>query len=308
MVCASISMLPNLIVPGAGKSGTSSLHAYLGQHPDIAMSEPKEPAIFAAGDFDRSQLANYRGMFPPSAGACAYRGESSTAYLLFPDVAARIASELPDCRFIAVLRNPVDRAISHYRWLVSLGLESRGFRAAFDSDRHEVPDPDRSKVGTYSYIFQSGCYADALHRYLERFSQEAFLLLESEELRTDPEQTMNECFDFLALDRQVNLVTLAENETRSVGNPRLRAWVDGRQAVGRSLTVPIRSTVRRMVGTERASRWKQALLGGIDSKPASVPRIDVDRDWLVDTYRSQVRELRQLAPRFDRLWTDDFPA
>ena len=129
--------LPNLIIPGAAKSGTSTLHAALAEHPQVFMSQKKEPHFFARSPSE-SGLASYLSLFEGT-GEYPVRGESSTSYMVVPEAPRQIRKVLKDPKIIFIVRNPVAWAFSHYRWLCSLGLEYRPFRKAFNADRDEVP-------------------------------------------------------------------------------------------------------------------------------------------------------------------------
>lgn len=122
-------LLPNLLIIGAAKSGTSALHKYLGEHPEIFMSEPKEPRFFLVWNnpeqmainekenhfvFNRyNTIEKYQQLFVNGRG-CAIRGESSPQYLTYAHCAGKIKKLIPNAKIIVVLRNPVDRAFSHY--------------------------------------------------------------------------------------------------------------------------------------------------------------------------------------------------
>src|SRR5690606_3691557 len=123
-------MTPNLIVPGAPKSGTSSLHEYLNLHPDIEMSRVKEPHFFTHNKIYQEGLDFYKKMFLNP--QIKYHGESSTAYFSDQLALKRIQKDVKDVKFILILRNPVERTISHYRWLVSHFQEFRSFRRSIE--------------------------------------------------------------------------------------------------------------------------------------------------------------------------------
>ena len=129
--------LPNLFVPGAAKSGTSSLHEYLNQHPDIFMSNMKEPHFWTSpqkyGNFEW-----YSSLFEESSTK-KYRGESSTGYMVFDHFLDRVTKYVEAPRFIFLLRNPIDRTYSHYRWLKGLGSEKLSFRSALEKDKDTLP-------------------------------------------------------------------------------------------------------------------------------------------------------------------------
>lgn len=299
-------MLPDLIVAGAGKSGTSSLHLYLDQHPDIVMTTVKEPHFFSDPDLFATGPDFYLPLFPPDVAKARYRGESSTGYMIFPGVPERIRQSVPDCRLIFVLRNPVDRAISHYRWLVSLGLQTRGFRAAFDSDRDEPPDPRNSRAGNYGYIYQEGCYGRQLARFAAYFPPDQIILLVAEELRADPRRCLNRCCERLGVAPLATITTVAANETAPLRHPRARARLEGRTARQSRAEGQLRKLLTQVLGKERAVRLREAAVASLGSTTLDVP-IDVERSWLVEQYASEVASVRARDPQFAEFWKTDFP-
>lgn len=300
-------MLPNLFVPGAGKAGTSSLHVYLDSHPDISMSIQKEPHILSAVDYTTESLTGYAPLFGPNADGAVYRGESSTGYFLFPHVPERMASVAPDARLVFMLRNPVDRAMSHYRWLVSLGEVRAGFRATFERDMHETPDPRQTTTGNYGYIYQEGRYGSNLSRFLDHFERRQIHLVETNQLRTDPASTLAACWRFLELQTPPGTAAqVLENQTRSVARPRLRSWVGRRVAAPGRVTVGTRTLVSRVLGAERTHAVRDAayhLAGGREVEVL----VDVDRQWLARHYATDVARLREQFPAFNAYWAQDFP-
>lgn len=189
---------PNLFVIGAMKAGTSALHAYLGTHPEIFMSEPKEPSHFVDAATlrriwptmahrgytnEEAYLALFEG-----AGDAPVIGESSTNYAKRPQISGvpeRIAAFNPEARFIYVMRDPLRRAISHYWHLVRSQRERRHPLAALREDPQYVDVSD---------------YAMQLEPYLVLFGRERIRLVISEELDQDPGRVVREVFAWLGVD------------------------------------------------------------------------------------------------------------
>lgn len=223
--------LPELIIPGAAKSATSSLHDYLGAHPDIYMSRPKEPHFFVKPERYSRGLGAYAELFSPAGGA-AVCGESSTTYLLFSHLAApRIAAALPEVRLVVVLRNPLDRIESSYRWLWSLGLERRPLREAVLSDWRDWPRPDRAIGGyKFSYYCAESRYAVRLLPFFEHLSPEQILVLTTEALSARPLETLNRIGTFVGVSSFTEAPTQRSNLTGGDG-PRMtladRGWLAG---------------------------------------------------------------------------------
>jgi hypothetical protein len=211
-------VLPDFLIIGAQKSGTSSLYRYLAQHPQIRASEPKEVHFFdgglVAGDDAYARGADwYRRHFPPRAALAPGQRvfEASPLYLLHPLAPARIAGLLPQARLIAVLRNPVDRALSHYFHNVRTNdrlqhredLPPREAMAAEEARLAEVltrGDYKSQAYRVYSYKAR-GRYLEQLERFWAHFPRERLLVLRAEDLFADPAAAIGRVLDFLELDR-----------------------------------------------------------------------------------------------------------
>jgi hypothetical protein len=178
---------PNLIIIGGLKCGTTSLHHYLNLHPDIAMSRPKELNFFVAELNWPLGRDWYAGHFDRKAPI---RGESSPHYTNRPSfggVPERMREMLgADIRLIYVVRNPIDRMLSHYLHNVGGGYEDRTLTDA-------LGDPESSYVTRSRYFFQ-------LEPYLEAFDPVRILIVGREELKADRPGTMRRAFDFLGVD------------------------------------------------------------------------------------------------------------
>lgn len=201
---------PNFIIAGAAKAGTTSLWMYLKQHPDIFMPEniqAKEPAYFCringvhqyAGDYQR-----YLSYFKDAKGQHAV-GEASTAYLTCPESAAWIRSEIPLARIIFILRNPVDRSYSLYRWMVNHGHEwVDSYEKALELEPARKGDPDFFSGNPhtfYDYLyFESGLYSSQLARYFDAFPPEQIKVILLDELKSRPVETVQEVYAFLGVD------------------------------------------------------------------------------------------------------------
>jgi hypothetical protein len=299
-------VLPNLIVAGAGKSGTTSLHLYLDQHPDIEMTSVKEPHFFSDDENYAAGPDFYDDLFSPAAASTRYRGESSTGYMVFPGVPKRIRATVPECRLVFVLRNPIDRAISHYRWLVGLGLETREFRAAFESDRHDTPDPRNGRAGNYGYIYQEGCYGSNLGRFAAEFPADQMQLLVAEQLRSDPLACLNQCCAFLGVEPFTSVTPIAANETVALRHPRARARLEGRTAAPGASESRARTLLRSMLGRRLAWRLRDAALATLGSTQLEIA-INVERSWLADIYAAEVASVRDRDSAFLSVWRTDFP-
>jgi Sulfotransferase domain len=190
---------PNLFVVGAAKAGTTSLWRYLAAHPQIVMSRVKEPHFFSRGAVPGLPVAkderSYLAMFDSAEGAV-YRGEASMSYFWDPEAAPAIKARCPDCRIVISLRDPVERAYSHYWTYARLGFESRTFREAVEAELARAEPLDLASVPP-PYVSR-GFYADQLARYLTRFDR--VLVVFFDDLAANVRKTMRALFAFLDLD------------------------------------------------------------------------------------------------------------
>jgi hypothetical protein len=180
--------LPNLLIIGAAKAGTTSLHEYLDLHPAVYMTRPKELKFFNRPDW-RSDIDGYKSHF---AVAAEVRGESSPLYSMDPfqpSVPERIRELVPETRLIYLVRDPVERLIAQYVEFYALRLEDRGIDEAL---RH-YESRDNMHVMASRYAYQ-------LDRYREHFPDSQILVVEQRQLAEDRAGTMRRVFEFLQVD------------------------------------------------------------------------------------------------------------
>jgi len=210
--------LPNAIVIGGQKCGTSSLHSYLDAHPSVSMSKPKELDFFGGPGFanwDRG-LDWYRARFSPQAPV---RGESSPSYTAYPFVTEaprRMHAVVPEARLIYLVRDPIERLLSQYVHVVAHGAEPRSLARIF-ADRPPEHTP---------YVTQS-CYWLQLEQYLELFAPERILVVDQSDLSSDRVRTMAGVFRFLGVDDSVESPAWGRELNRSSDKRRPRRLLGG---------------------------------------------------------------------------------
>ena len=197
--------LPDFLIIGAQKAGTTALYAYLRGHPAITGPSWKEVSYFDR-HYARGE-AWYRGNFPNVVRARGKLvGEASPSYIFHPLGPERVKALVPEARLVALVRNPVDRALSHYHHEVALGREPLRFEDAIDAEEERLRGEEKRLAAEPGYFSQAwwshaykarGRYAEQLERWLELFPREQLLILPSEDLDTDPEWTHAQVLEFL---------------------------------------------------------------------------------------------------------------
>ena len=209
----TIRLLPDFLIIGAARCGTTSLYRYLTEHPCIAPAFRKEIHFFDL-QFGRG-VRWYRRHFPSVLyrrytearyGSAALTGEASAYYIFHPSVAARVAATIPGVKIIALLRNPIDRAYSHYHLQVRKGREPLPFEEAIAGEQERLNGEQKKMLATenyesfnyrrYSYMTR-GLYADQLARWMNVVPAEDFLVLRTEDLESDPAKVLKHTLRFL---------------------------------------------------------------------------------------------------------------
>lgn len=193
------SVWPNFLIIGAPRSGTTHLYRGLRQHPDIFMSDFKEPMFFAYEGHPRpgaiSDPHEYERLFSGAAGHHAV-GEASTLYLYSDRAAEAIHRRIPGAQLIAILRNPVDRAFSQYTFQRFLNTEPLDtFEAALAAEDERIHG-----AGSPFLLYRRvGLYSQQIPRYLARFGQDQILFLLQDDLEQTPDVVFRQIFDFLGV-------------------------------------------------------------------------------------------------------------
>jgi hypothetical protein len=283
-------MYPNLFIIGAAKSGTSALHYYLGLHPDIHMSAPKEPHYFsrrAEGAPSHKQLTprQYERLFD---SAKPVRGESSVSYSFWPypsGVPEMIHEIAPDARFIYLVRDPVKRSIQHYFHRIGLGTEHRDLQDVIREPRdHEE-----------RYIAASS-YATQFEQYAKLFGDERILVVDHADLLARRAQTLRDVYGFLHVDPSFTSASFDVRVNESTNQRRFS---------------PIGSRIAESPFYTGATRWirpdiRQKLIKPVRnalSAPVILPEVGDDvRAYFAEQLEPEARRFRALTGRRFEHW------
>lgn len=290
--------MPNFLIIGAMKSGTTALYYYLGQHPQIYVSPVKEPDFFCfegRGSLDSeavTQIESYQALFKGVSDEKAI-GEASHCYLYEPKAVDRIKYYLPDAKLIAILRNPIDRAHSHFLHAVRSGAEPlTDFAKALREDETGV-----SQKGNVQDYVGRGFYYGQLKRYFDAFGRDQQVKVYLyDDLRDAPIDTLQDAFRFLGVDESfVPDVSLRRNVS---GHPRYKT-------LDKVLRRP--SSVKRALKMYLPARLHWRLSEAFDElktrnlvQPPSVP-LEVRRQ-LIEVYRNDILQLQKAICRDLSRW------
>jgi hypothetical protein len=283
--------LPTFFIIGAPKAGTTSLHYYLDQHPQVQMSANKEPRFFAGPEGDVpyapgkvDHLHEYERLFDPTVQA---RGEASTDYAIHPrreGVPERIKELVPEAQFLYLVRDPIARTVSHYRMRVAFLGERRSLQEALG----DFSDP-RSP-----YIWPS-LYASQLERYLRHFPQERIMVLDQADLLAQRRSTLRDIFSFLSVDDAIDSSRFDEVLSSS------REWRAYSPRYLRVMEHVIAPSLRWIPTNVRRALRRSA--EGMLWPPIEAPRLDDElRARLVELYAGEAERLRALTGQSFASW------
>lgn len=194
----------DFLIIGAQKSGTTTLFKLLSEHPGVYMPPGKEAPFFTKDDLYSQGIDKYIDDFFSSASPGLLWGTATPHYLSDPRACERIANTLPNVKLIAILREPADRALSHYRMSARRGLESRSFEHAVN----EMLDPVKLDMSRKLHAGESsetktyiawGEYGRQISKYLKFFDKDQILILFTSELEKSPEMIVKKILTFLEL-------------------------------------------------------------------------------------------------------------
>jgi hypothetical protein len=294
------AVLPDFFILGAAKCGTTSVNYWLSQHPEICMSDPKEPVFFST-DYDLGLDHYWERYFRHWSGE-RLTGEASHRNLYHAHVPDRILATQPRARFLVFLRDPVERALSMWWHAFARGHEPLGLDAALRADLERVQrgieaeprpgtrDPRRSDRrylrgrGVYRTYIDSGHYAEQLERYFARFDRERFKIYLLEDLEADARGVVRDIFEFLGVDP-------AEAEAIDLES-KLRAK-----------TIKWRPrALRPMLANFRLLKGQGSLLARLGRMRRRPPMPAATRAWLSGYYRPGIDRLEKLLGRSLAAW------
>ena len=292
-------IMPNFLIIGAAKSGTTTLYEWLNRHPQIYMCPVKETNFFAleniapdtykdtvregySKDF-KTTLTEYREQFAGVSNEVAI-GEASPSYLYYPQAVSRIKHYLPDVKLIAVLRNPVDRAYSNFVHHLRDNLETTtDFSQALELEKERI---EKNWWWGFHYL-NAGFYSVQLKRYLAQFDRSQIKIYLFEDLINNSDATARDICQFLQVDDGFKL---ANSDRQNVtGIPKNRSFYNF-LTTKNILKEPLKLLVPPHIRDRIVTTLKNKTL----QKPQLSPVI---RSQLMEAYREEILELQDLINR-----------
>ena len=315
--------MPNFLIIGAGKGGTSSLYAYLKQHPQIYMSPVKETNFFALegekldfrgpgadtriNSWSVNDIESYRALFNDVKDEKAI-GEASPLYLYSAKAPERIKYYIPDVKLIAILRNPADRAYSAYLWLLGQKTYSPKLDLAVEAGQGREPIVDFAKAleaeetriqNHWEWIWHyknMGFYYNQLQRYFNLFSREQIKIYLYEDLKSNSVGLLHDMYSFLGVDDSFKPNT-SEKHAASYIPPKSKALNEFLLKNN-----PFKDFIRNFI----PANIRQPLSAKVYRKNMAQPQhlSPKIKQQLIETYREDILQLQDLLKRDLSSWLE----
>jgi len=281
---------PNFIIIGAAKAGTTSVYAYMKEHPQVFMTPIKETNYFAyegkktetflgrraRNNFPITTIEEYTALFKDAKNE-SILGEASPSYLESPIAAERIKKLLPEAKLLAILRDPADRAFSAYMMALREGHQANWIvQSAFNEDEHYV---------------QVGFYYDKLKRYFDLFPREQIKICLYHDLSPDTLSVVQDIFEYLGVD------TSFEPDVASYYNV---GGIPKSKALNKIMVKTRRNKTLRSIAPNWAISYYRAIYNKNLSKKIEFPQ-DL-RGRLIDLYREDILKVQDLVQRDLTCW------
>lgn len=287
-------MLPNFIVVGAPKAGTTSLCHYFSEHPQVFMSEPKEVNFFSKeeiqgqglyyNDFKAENFSEYENLFINVTDEKAI-GEGSVSYLFYPKTPHKIKDALPDVKIIILLREPVGRGFSHYLMDYRLGLVDIPFdEIVYKKNIH------KNIALYYQQYIDLGMYYQQVKRYKELFNQNQVRIYLQEDLRNNMSVVIKDLYNFIGVDDSFSPNFNIKHNVFSMPNNKLIHKLYASQIIRKTVSTIFPNTTKETIKN-------------IFFKKTAKPTLDKNTfNHLVSLYKSDIKQLENLIGRNLEHW------
>jgi hypothetical protein len=297
-----VNITPNLFIVGAAKSGTTSLHNYLNQHPDVFMCTPKEPHFLINNEIGKDRIPvgicsenEYLDLFLEGRGE-KYRGESSVMYLMFPEIVIpKINQQFgEECKIIIMLRNPIERAYSGFQHVKRYNVKEdcSDFKSAWNiSEERYFSKSDMTPASRYKEL---GLYYKQVKSYLDGIKNVHIIIYD--DYQNDFQNEMNKVFNFLAIKK----VEINSEKKYMVGGWQ---WEDERLKKLMMKKNPLKSAVKMLIpfkGLRKSIRKRIQKKNTVEVKQIT----EKERIMLKEFYKIDVKKLSGLLNRNLNFWVE----
>lgn len=285
-------VLPNFFVVGAQKSGTTALHHYLAEHPDIYLPAQKETKFFVDEEQYAKGIEFYAEEYFSACKGEQAIGEVDPDYMYFKSAVERIGQHITNPKLIFIFRNPVDRAFSHYVMTYRRGLELNSFEEAIRIEAERI-EQGYEQDFHYSYV-RRGFYYAQVSRFLKKWDKSQMLFLLADDLNQNPVETVRRCFEFLGVtpDFVPSQINQKFHEATVPKNLALTVLFRNEQTYPR-----VRRMLRFFVPKLAWRDWLRARLIAWNNKPSDLKLQDATRHQLAEIYRPENEKLSSLIGR-----------
>ena len=211
-------ILPDFIIIGANKAGTTSIANYLREHEQVKISDVKEPMFFSSitkkhsikineskigNNYTALNIIEYSRLFENYTESVTVFGEASTSYLANSSISAPIIrSIVPEAKIIAILREPADRAISAYKMTFGSGIETRSFSEVIKDFNLNNPKKKVQRAQGVKHYFENGFYSQLIKPYYDFIDAEKILIVKYDDLVNEPTSFINKIFHFIGIEER----------------------------------------------------------------------------------------------------------
>ncbi len=286
--------MPNFIILGTPKAGTTAIYNYLKQHPQIYMPPFKEPHFFS---FEGEQkphwsiktLEDYQALFQDATSEQII-GEASTWYLYSQTAAGRIRHHIPDVKLIAILRNPIERAYSSWAFRVQCGWESiTDFKQALQAEPQRICE---NYEWDFHYL-KTGFYYHQIKRYFDAFPQEQIKIIIYEDFQVDPIKVLESIYKFVGVDKTlISDISTKHNVTYLPKNNFINLMMN-RRSITKDI---VKSIIPKQLTQAIAHRLRK------ENKAQLPPLSSAVKHNYLAFYQEDISELEKLINRDLTVW------
>lgn len=285
---------PDFFIIGSPKAGTTALYAYLAGHPQVCMSIDKEPNYFSNDQIQAqalyykkknpATLDQYLQLFQPKPGN-SISGECSVSYLFYPGVAEKIYQFNPKAKIIISLRDPVQRAFSHYLMDYSLQLVHEPFdKIVFEGEKN-----DALKLYYQQYIRLSH-YPEQIKRYLNVFPKDQILIFIHDDLVNRPEEELKRLSAFLEIDYKISNGKLEQKNVTTAAKSPFIKWLYKQEVVRKGFALLLNEKIR---GNLKSIFFSKKHLPSLSAQA---------KEYLSALYKPEIPELESITGKSLRHW------